>query len=374
MGNLENQNKMSKVVKEFFAIGKDATEAEFRSAYSQMESNRTQWQFMESCDYSCFIIDTIYYSKKFDGAQKALEIIDDIYPDYEKSCPYEYFQKRSIHEMWARLLVEQDNEESAYDHLKKAAFYMFIDNVTYDGYEYFSFRSFTDYALTDIRENALCLAHPSTFNDPMDTILLRWNQYMINKSKDGIDKRLHILYQKVFDHLKVRCFVRTNKLPRGDKDIPEPLQHIENVNLLMWAHYARNHTGFCVKYVLPDNVVRNADKENFLTTRIGNVIYYPEMLFGKKRGFSVMDALYAKHDIWSYENEVRLVQFDANDNKNFKTIKLPENSIRSIYLGLKCTDENREEMKLLLRNRNIRLYQMEVDKADSYKLVKKRIM
>jgi hypothetical protein len=66
--------------------------------------------------------------------------------------------------------------------------------------------------------------------------------------------------------------------------------------------------------------------------------------------------------------------FDANDNLNFKTIKLPENSIRSIYLGLKCTDENREEMKLLLRNRNIRLYQMEVDKADSYKLVKKRIM
>lgn len=137
----------------------------------------------------------------------------------------------------------------------------------------------------------------------------------------------------------------------------------------MWAHYASNHTGFCVKYRLPSKIVRNENKSTLVNTRIGNVNYQPSMKFADS--FSVFDALYAKHKIWAYENEVRLVEYDPNNNDNFKTIKIDEDCIQSIYLGLRCSDENREKMKLLLRSRNVKLYQMEVDAIDCYKLVKR---
>ena len=269
-------------------------------------------------------------------------------------------------------------EDLAYDHLKMATFYLFIDNHSYDGFEYFSFRNFSDYAWDDIKKNTICLAHPSTFNDPMDTILFKWNNYLIMNAEDDIQCRLRLLYQKVYDHIKVRCFVRTEPLPRnlpfGEIPVLKKEQNIEDVNPLMWAHYAKDHTGFGIKYKLPANFVRNDNAGELIWTRIGNVNYKPDMILSKLDEFTVFDALFAKHDIWSYENEVRIVQYDANNDNNYKTVEIPEDSIQSIYLGLKCSDENRQKMLLTLRNRNIKLYQMEVDSIDAYKLVAKRIL
>lgn len=142
----------------------------------------------------------------------------------------------------------------------------------------------------------------------------------------------------------------------------------------MWAHYANYHKGFCIKYKFPARVVRNENEEQLTVTRIGNVIYQPSMKFDELKTFTVFDALFSKHNVWSYEQEVRLIHFDPNDSENFKTINIDKESIQEIYLGLKCSDENREKMKLILRNRNIRLYQMKVDPVDSYKLVKERIL
>ena len=261
--------------------------------------------------------------------------------------------------------------------LKEATYYHFIDNVSYDGYEFFSFRDFTPYALEDIKNNTICLAHPSTFNDPMDTILLRWNKHLLKKSADSIETRFYMLYQKVYDHIKVRCFMRTEELPREDTNASSILvskkQNIEDVNPLMWAHYANYHKGFCIKYRFPGQLVRNEDKSTLSWPRIGNVNYNPEMKFPTKNN-SVWDALFAKHDVWQFEKEVRLIHYDPTDEANYKTIEIPENCIEDIYLGLKCSDENREKMKQLLRNRNIKLYQMRVDDNDSYKLVKDRIL
>jgi hypothetical protein len=368
---------IDKLAKEYFAIGENASETAYREAYAKMESKKDLWQWMSPANYSSFIINTVYFAEKYDGVPRALEVLDNLYPDYATACPYDYPNKSKIHESWARFHVIQGDESMAYDHLKKAAFYLFIDNYSYDGFEYFSFRGFSDYAFNDIKNNTICLAHPSTFNDPMDTILFKWNQYLIDNAEDDIQRRLRLIYQKVYDHIKVRCFVRTDPLPRSTTFGTIPIvkkQRIEDVNPLMWAHYANEHKGFCIKYKLPAEVVRTAEESSLIWTRIGNVDYRHDMLLANLERFTVFDALFAKHDVWSYENEVRLVQYDANSTENYKVISTPEGSIQSIYLGLKCSDENREKMMLVLRNRSIKLYQMEVDPEDAYKLIKKRIL
>lgn len=378
MSIAEIKSKINGMADAFSKLDENISEAAFRQAYSDMLKEKDIWQYMDSDKYSAFLLRLISFLKKYDGNTKALDCIEDLCPDYEKYCVFDYYNKYLIHEEWAHLLVAEDVESKAYEHLKKATYFLLIDNVFYDGFEFFSFRNFSEYALDDIRNNTICLAHPSTYNDPMDTILFRWNQYLHNESDNENEKNLRLLYQKVFDHIKVRCFVRTSKLPVNEKDdVKNKLskkQNIEDVNPLMWAHYANYHKGFCIKYKFPAKIVKNEDEAKLILTRVGNVDYKPTMVFSAKNVMSVRDALFAKHDVWAYENEVRIVRFDPSDDKNFSTVSIPEDCIKEIYLGLKCSDENREKMKLTLRNRNIKLFQMKVDSKDSYKLVKERIL
>lgn len=367
--------EIDNLVETFLKNGENTTEQQFRSAYSAMLDKKNLWQYMMPHKYGAFLLGLLFLTKKYDGIGRALDLIEELYGDYDAACKYDYVNKSYLHDRWAKFLVEEDLEDKAYEHLKKATYYMLIDNVSYDGFEFFSFRNFSDYALDDIKNNTICLAHPSTFNDPMDTILLRWNQNAAEKASDETEKKLRLLYQKVYDHIKVRCFVRTDKLPRGEDDVPiVKKQEIEDVNPLMWAHYANYHRGFCIKYKFLANTVKSENEERLILTRIGNVNYQATMKFDELKKFTVFDALFSKHDIWAYEQEVRLVHYDPNNEGNFKTVEIPENSIQEIYLGLKCSDENREKMKLILRNKNIRLYQMKVDSSDSYKLVKERIL
>lgn len=376
MSILEAQEYINKLAREFFAIGENATEDTFRSEFAKLEKEHALWQWMNPGIYGKVIITLVYFTRKYGTPSGVIDLLDRYYPDYDKVCSYDYQNKVTINEAWARSLVELDVESKAYEHLKIAAYNQFVDNISYDGFEFFSFRDFTQYAFDDIQNNTICLAHPSTFNDPMDTILLRWNKYLQDHATDDVDRRLRMLYQKVYDHIKVRCFVRTDTLPRETTALSAPpvskKQRIEDVNPLMWAHYANYHKGFCIKYKFPGKLVRNEDKTSLTWTRIGNVNYVAEMVF-PTRNYSLWDALFAKHDVWQYEKEVRLIHYDPSNEANYKTIEIPEDCIEAIYLGLKCLDENREKMKLLLRNRNIRLYQMKVDDTDSYKLVKERI-
>lgn len=372
----EAQEYINKLANKFLAIGENATEDAFKTEFAKLEKERNLWQWMRPGIYGNVINNAVYFTRKYGSAADVIDALESFYPDYDKNCPYDYQNKAMINEAWAKSLVELDVEQTAYEHLKQAAYNQFIDNISYDGFEYFSFRDFTPYALDDIKNNTICLAHPSTFNDPMDTILLRWNKYLQDNATDDVDRRLRMLYQKVYDHIKVRCFVRTDELPRENTDPTftpaTKKQRIEDVNPLMWAHYGNYHKGFCIKYKFPGQLVRNEDKTSLTWSRIGNVNYVPEMVFPTKNN-TLWDALFAKHDVWKYEHEVRLVHYDPNNEANYKTIEIPADSIQAIYLGLKCSDENREIMKLLLRNRNIRLYQMKVDDTDSYKLVKERI-
>lgn len=373
---LEAKEYINKLAKEFFAIGENATEDTFRTEFAKLEKEYALWQWMDPGIYGSVIYNLVYYTRKYGTTHDVIDVLGRFYPNYDKDCPYDYQNKTIINEAWAKTLVKNGVESKAYEHLKIAAYNQFVDNISYDGFEFFSFRDFTSYAFDDIKNNTMCLAHPSTFNDPMDTILLRWNKYLQDNAADDVDRRLRMLYQKVYDHIKVRCFVRTDELPRESTDptfkAVSKKQLIEDVNPLMWAHYANYHKGFCIKYKFPGQLVRNEDKTSLTWSRIGNVNYVPEMIFPTKNN-SLWDALFAKHEVWKYEHEVRLVHYDPSNEANYKTIEIPEESIEAIYLGLKCSDENREKMKLLLRNRNIRLYQMKVDDKDSYKLVKERI-
>ena len=148
-------------------------------------------------------------------------------------------------------------------------------------------------------------------------------------------------------------------------------QRIEDVNALMWAHYADYHKGFCVKYCFDKDFILNNDETTKSFSRIGNVNYQSDMKI--ESGLRIRDALFMKHNVWKYENEVRIVHFDPNNNDDFKLLKINPNNIKEIYLGLRCSDENKYRMFQILRGRSIPIYQMKLDKSNPFKLIAERI-
>jgi len=218
---------------------------------------------------------------------------------------------------------------------------------------YFSFRTFSKYSLSDIKNETISLAHPSVFNDPLDTMFLfSLECYIKNLSSLPKEKQeFKLMLKKATNYIKLRCFVGNRK------DGNEVL--ISDVSNLMWAHYANGHRGFCVEYTLDDDFFNQNEQDSLIF--IHEIDYQNQLLLDGN--LSIRKMLLQKAADWSYENEMRLLFFSPNNNNAYPTLKCP-NCIKAIYLGTKCSELNAEEMRKAIGNKNIPLYRMEVNKKD----------
>lgn len=375
---------LQNALRDLYQLGDKASEADCMATVQKLRSIRDDWALLgrSVTDYSNLIYKIASVYREFKYYQEGLDFLDAEFGPYNQVCQYEYAMKSRIFELWADLLLLADHDkEEVLQKLRLSVYYVFIPNTSYNNFEYFSFRCFpavTDkipFSLNDIRDNSLSFSSPTRFNDPMDTILIRWNDYRKRVAQTVSEKQLCDLYAEAIKPLKVRCFVRTDKLPESESPFAIPTapivkaQNIEDINSLMWAHYTNSHQGFCVKYKFPSHFVMNNDHNQLTFTRIGNAIYDPVMDFTQMPYLTVKDALFKKHDVWAYEKEVRIVHYDPAVTSDFKTMCLPEDSIQAIYLGLKCSPENEQKIREAIGDRNIPLYKMTVLDNDVYHLV-----
>lgn len=118
-----------------------------------------------------------------------------------------------------------------------------------------------------------------------------------------------------------------------------------NNNLLMWAHYANSHKGFCIGFNIENllDSIFTLSKKAFNHKKVKYYSEYPELNFEVKNHFNnknleeSIQHLYIKSDIWAYEEEWRLLSLDRN---NF-TVKFDPISIEYIYFGLKMSDSDK---------------------------------
>jgi hypothetical protein len=118
----------------------------------------------------------------------------------------------------------------------------------------------------------------------------------------------------------------------------------KHLNYLMWSHYANCHRGFCIGFDTAS-----------LFDIIGSfspVIYQKEIpkmnLFGNTEEF-YMKQLSTKSEVWSYEEEYRMVKSDASKN----TIKYDKSIIKKIVLGCKMKFEEKIEIIDFVKKENI---------------------
>lgn len=231
---------------------------------------------------------------------------------------------------------------------------------------YYSFRSFSKYSLDDIRNETVSLAHPREFNDPLDTLLVRWLESSIGREGLSDEKRAYLtLMKKVSEHIKLRCLI--GKVFK-DEDGQTHTREVEDLNVLMWSHYADSHKGFCVEYEFERELFEPKPGKLLLIEKID----YKDQIDLPDEP-TMHTALFEKSNFWEYENEMRMCQFDTTiSDKEYPVVECKK-AIKAVYLGVKCSDKDQRDMEKAIGNKDIPLYKMSIDEKKLTRLKKTQI-
>ena len=126
-------------------------------------------------------------------------------------------------------------------------------------------------------------------------------------------------------------------------------------NLLMWAHYAKDHTGVVFQIATLAELDTPLSVAKKVKYKIEPIQYHTltELvlwtLFGLEPDFSTIEFsshAYRKSEIWSYENEWRVLDMCNYSNKQdeFVDHKFISKQLQKVILGCKFDDKNLNEV------------------------------
>ena len=258
-------------------------------------------------------------------------------------------------EIYARL---QEFSKSI-DAYKKAQYYLSFLKSEFekDSISLFSFRKFNQYTLSDLIENKITVSPSKYMNDPFDSLINLWanEENLAQKCKD---KSHAIPYAKSFDYFRIRSFC----YGKEDEVVKKSL---------MWSHYAEEHKGFCVKYHLSSRFIKQEENSDFTHTFLKKIQYTDESINLDKPTIDTNFAFATKSSEWSYEKEVRLIDYNPNIESPYYGIALDDSSyVDAIYFGYRCEERTISTIKKLFSHneRNTKFFKMRVNTRDVYNM------
>lgn len=136
---------------------------------------------------------------------------------------------------------------------------------------------------------------------------------------------------------------------------------------LMWSHYGKSHTGYMLHFQIDMSRSMN-------DSSLKDVIYFMPVVYKKERELwslvdyykdrekHVYDLVGLKSSAWEYEHEFRLL----NVNK-YGFVKIPDNWLKSIVVGLNASGELREKLKDIGERLNVPVFHSIMNKKE-YKI------
>lgn len=275
-------------------------------------------------------------------------------------------------------------------------------------------------ALATIKDNTVLLRTPPEYNDPFDCVfhiskqerkkafkllvnyeyfkaiynecVVENKQYVLGKCNTKLLKvNLNVLANTVKANKKykfdpyVSFHYRVAKILTGksvddyledfNKIVDEVLENVRHVillscfsfnydSILMWSHYAKSHTGACVKFEIDDKdfkPVHYSKKpidfkiSKLLEIKFGHEFAGAEMNYKDEAFLFALEPFLNKYIDWQYEDEIRCaysinasnprIHDDINkEGKPITVLDMP-NKIDAIYLGYNATDEFIDKVK-----------------------------
>ncbi len=258
----------------------------------------------------------------------------------------------------------------------------------------YKFRQFDiDYYLDCLFKQQLYFAKPSQLNDPFDLKISPNFQLLDTDEKwlEYADYYLSMLDRipAGYSHLPKER-IRTelaNNLKSNIAQTQSDYNYISDkatddnfgvisfsqtcTNMLLWSHYAKNHTGFAVGYNF------NKFNLNNFPSVGGEVKYRSEYpaLSPLVRDYKIIIPIKVliKYIDWEYEKEYRLSRiFKNNEDVNERYLNVPIESIEEVVLAMNVTDANRDLVCEFCKTNNISVYKI-YKKKNSFDLDKIRI-
>ncbi len=246
-------------------------------------------------------------------------------------------------------------------------------------YKYRPFDPDSERSIDRVRDilvrSRLWLSSPADFNDPFDMSAKIVTEATVGERRDRFNKILKNQGVRWKERrLVVGDFL---KKPREllEKDLATIFQaRIEKIgvhsfagdprSILMWSHYAKDHTGICIQFerARDFNTLSGAVPVEYTTD-------YPESNFINNFHESLGKVLLRKHEGWRYENEQRIVM----PSEARKYLHIEPDAVVGIIMGCRISDDGRAQIETLLKERDsakmlpIRLYMAQQHKS-KYKL------
>lgn len=189
-----------------------------------------------------------------------------------------------------------------------------------------------------LEKNQIYASPINFFNDPFETVC--WEDETQCKETN----------QSLLTHLDIRTHNRAFHCVSSFESEEDFLCN----GLLMWAHYADGHKGFCIAYNehLLDGLKEGAINEGFCGVKYSDEL--PDIpTDGDNRAF--LNVIRTKSKIWEYEQEVRMIY----SNSGVK--QLGNNVVDAIYMGCKISDYNKWVLMGIAKRLGVKCYKIEFD-------------
>lgn len=233
----------------------------------------------------------------------------------------------------------------------------------------YKYRPFDAYTLQNIANETLWVSLPSSFNDPFDCSLYIDESKIseavkgalrIKKCNSDIIDDPNFKVTQYEKELFLKCRNDMNRVFRN-AGILSLSQDYKNI--LMWSHYANNHTGLCIEY------------ERLKSNSLGLLAYpvkyckaTPSLLPSDitSYGNNFDDLWLTKSLDWEYEQEWRLLLKRGGINYNCDC------KIKSIIFGMRMHQENREALQNILKNKQV-TYKEAIRHESNFELIIKNV-
>lgn len=266
-------------------------------------------------------------------------------------------------------------------------------------YKYRSFSS--EFAFEDLRNNSVHLSFAHEFNDPFDCVSilsyeqfilialiendkeLFFNQYsdvvrneMIQRIKSG-EKLLNIIDDMFLPYPSDRKY-HSKLLNKAKKELDDIVTSIGEDfktkfllccfsatlnNNLMWSHYSKSHTGFCIEYD-----ISKLPEDSPFKHSLYPIIYTKNPILAKLQRQNYTDCtkdmftLLNKSLDWRYENEFRMLC-----PPSFKSSYIMPVEPSCLYLGSKISNSNENAIIKFANKKGINVKKMRL-KSNSFNL------
>lgn len=233
----------------------------------------------------------------------------------------------------------------------------FSSEVTVKLYKY---RIFNTYSIDSLITKKIWVSKPGDFNDPFDCpatwLTLTVTSRVATKDHNRLDQALRAAAHGYIqwddwrlDELKKTAYKTVNSTERLSYEQVEEIKNMGIYSLsktaddvLMWAHYADEHKGFCIEY---DMIDKSEGEFEFVSVDYDvteRFKIFADTDIDKLR----REASRLKANQWKYEQECRLIYKEGN--KAYSEPYL----ISSIIFGLRMPDSYRQAIRRILCDRS----------------------